>query len=240
MRLPTIRGIIDRRILVNYRVDPTIAARVVPAPFRPKITNGYAIAGICLIRLKQIRPEIIPIGLGLSSENAAHRIAVEWDHNGSSHEGVYIPRRDTDSQMTTWLGGRLFPGEHHHANFVVQESNQHLQVAFQSDDRRASVSVDAQTCDTWPAGSIFNSLNDASEFFQRGSIGYSASQEVGRFDGLELQCEKWETTPLHVRAVSSSFFENTAEFPEGSVQFDSALLMKNIDHHWHAMGEIRS
>jgi hypothetical protein len=50
VRLPTIQGIIDRRILVNYRVDTEVAARLLPAPFRPKLAKGYAMAGICLIR----------------------------------------------------------------------------------------------------------------------------------------------------------------------------------------------
>ena len=30
MRIPTIRGLIDRRILVNYRVDPAVLARILP------------------------------------------------------------------------------------------------------------------------------------------------------------------------------------------------------------------
>ncbi len=58
MRLPVIRGVIDRRILVNYRVDPDVMARIVPSPFRPQIVGGYAIAGICLIRLRRIRPHV--------------------------------------------------------------------------------------------------------------------------------------------------------------------------------------
>jgi len=76
--LPIIRGVIDRRILVNFTVDPAVAAKLLPRPFRPKLVNGFAVAGICLIRLKQIRPRGWPAILGISSENAAHRIAVEW------------------------------------------------------------------------------------------------------------------------------------------------------------------
>ncbi|WP_197355421.1 hypothetical protein [Aureliella helgolandensis] len=57
MRIPTIRGTIDRRILANFRVDPRILATILPAPFRPQTVAGYGIAGICLIRLKHIRPK---------------------------------------------------------------------------------------------------------------------------------------------------------------------------------------
>src|SRR6516225_10195357 len=56
MFIPTLEGIIDRRLLVNYRVDPDYLQRLLPAPFRPKRIHGLGIAGICLIRLKQRRP----------------------------------------------------------------------------------------------------------------------------------------------------------------------------------------
>src|ERR1700683_3947440 len=110
MQIPIIRGLIDRRILVNFRADSDVLARLLPAPFRPKLVNGMGMAGVCLIRLKSIRPRFLPAFLGISSENAAHRIAVEWDEDGETTEGVFIPRRDTSSRLNTLLGGRLFPG----------------------------------------------------------------------------------------------------------------------------------
>ena len=65
MRIPVIRGLIDRRILVNFRVDPDVLTRILPAPFRPKLIHGAGMAGVCLIRLKKIRPRFIPSFLGI-------------------------------------------------------------------------------------------------------------------------------------------------------------------------------
>ena len=110
VRIPTIRGTIDRRILANFRVDPDVLAKILPSPFRPQTVNGFGIAGICLIRLKHIRPKGFPAWLGISSENAAHRIAVEWDADGELRSGVFIPRRDTSSILNAMAGGRIFPG----------------------------------------------------------------------------------------------------------------------------------
>jgi hypothetical protein len=31
----------------------------------------------------------------------------------------------------------------------------------------------------------------------------------------------------------SSFFEDEKRFPRGSVQFDHALIMRDIPHEWH-------
>src|SRR5437764_15331583 len=111
MRIPVIRGTIDRRILVNYRVGPKVLEKILPPPFRPKLVNGVGMAGVCLIRLKSIRPRFLPGFVGISSENAAHRIAVEWEQDGTPHEGVFIRRRDTSSRLNALAGGRLFPGE---------------------------------------------------------------------------------------------------------------------------------
>lgn len=134
MRIPTIRGLIDRRVLVNYQVDAAVLARVCPAPFRPQLIGGVGIAGICLIRLKNVRPQFLPSFLGISSENAAHRIAVEWDVDGQVKTGVYIPRRDTSSRLNALAGGRIFPGAHDLARFDVSETEDDYRIAMKSVD----------------------------------------------------------------------------------------------------------
>jgi len=232
------RGLIDRRILANYRVDPEVLARHLPAPFQPQLVAGYAIAGICLIRLTSLRPRWTPGWIGLRSENAAHRMAVEWEEAGERRHGVYIPRRDTSSWLNTLAGGRLFPGLHHHANFRVLEENGDYRVQLDSDDDRTHVSVKGRLTSTWPAESVFRSLDEASAFFQRGALGYSATLHTGEFDGLELRTRQWHAEPLAVESIASSFFEDPTRFPPGSIEFDCALLMRGIDHEWHGQGTL--
>jgi hypothetical protein len=122
MRLPVIQGVIRRRILVNFRVDPDVMKAQLPSRFTPKLQGNHAIAGVCLIRLEAIRPPLLPAFAGISSENAAHRVAVLLETDtGEKKEGVFIPRRDTGSLMNHLAGGRVFPGEHHRAMFNVRE-----------------------------------------------------------------------------------------------------------------------
>lgn len=234
MQVPMIKGIIDRRILVNYRIDSEILARVLPSPFRPKLAHGFGIAGVCLIRLKQIRPRFVPKSLGIASENAAHRIAVEWDENGHSREGVFIPRRDTSSRLNTLIGGRVFPGLHHPAHFEVSEQDGYFYVALQSDDGETRLVIEGNAAAQLPTTSIFKSVAEASAFFEAGSLGYSVTRRSGTFDGLELRSLNWSVMPLTVTQVHSSFFSDQTCFPSGSVEFDCALLMQGIDHEWHA------
>lgn len=97
--LPTIEGGMERRLLVNFRVDPAGLAPLLPPGLRPQTVNGHAIGGICLIRLGQLRPVGLPGRVGIGSENAAHRFAIEWDAENETRTGVYIPRRDTSSRL---------------------------------------------------------------------------------------------------------------------------------------------
>jgi uncharacterized protein YqjF (DUF2071 family) len=229
MRVPRVHGVIRRRLLLNFRVDPAVMARQLPEPFRPKLHRGFAIAGVCLIRLEHIRPRLVPSVLGLSSENAAHRVAVEW---ADGREGVYIPRRDSSSWVTTVVGGRLFPGEHHRASFDVRDAGGGISLSMTSRDRSVRVSVSGAEAGSLPPTSVFSSIQEASQFFERGSLGYSLTGDAGRFDGLVLDTRRWAVSPLAVESVTSSFFEDRAMFPAGSVEFDHGLIMRNVEHQW--------
>jgi uncharacterized protein DUF2071 len=238
MGLPVIQGVIRRRILVNFRVDPRVMQVQLPPRFRPKLHEGNAIAGICLIRLEAVRPRLVPEFLGLSSENAAHRIAVRWQAEGAEKEGVFIPRRDTGSVMNQLAGGRLFPGEHHRARFTVREGSDSIDLSMQSNDREVSVRVRGSLGGQLPSSSCFSSLAEASGFFEPGSLGYSVTSEAGRLDGIELRTHSWRVEPLQVEEVHSSYFSDEARFPKGSVEFDCALLMRNVGHEWHGAEDL--
>jgi hypothetical protein len=238
MRIPVLRGVIDRRLLVNYRVDPAVLAPFLPPPFRPKLHRGFGLVGICLIRLKHVRPRRVPSWLGIGSENAAHRTAVEWDDAGRVREGVYIRRRDTSSRLNAFAGGRLFPGIHSHAAFAVTETATHFDVALRSDDGETSVAVIGDVAADLPKDSVFATVDEASEFFRGGSLGYSATPDPTTFQGLELKCDGWRVEPLNVTSIRSNFFDDRSVFPAGSIAYDCTLLMRGIAHEWYGKGDL--
>lgn len=229
MKIPTIHGYIERRILINFTANPKDIEKILPFPFRPKIYKEKAIVGICLIRLKDIKPKGLPDFIGINSENGAHRIAVEWDEDGEVKSGVYIPRRDTSVALNTWVGGRIFPGKHYLAKFNVDEKDGNYHINFKSSDN-TEISIDAQETEIFNKNSIFENLENASYFFEKGDLGYSPNKE--KLEGLRLNAYEWKVKPLEVLNIKSSFFEDEKLFPKGSFQFDNALLMTNIEHEW--------
>ena len=226
---------------MNFRVDAEVMGRFLPSVFRPKLHRGYAIAGICLIRLEQIRPQWMPPFLGISSENAAHRIAVLWDDpTGAEREGVFIPRRDTGSWMNHLAGGRLFPGEHCLADFDVADDGTRIAMNIRARDGKMALMLQAQESDVLPETSYFSSLAETSSYFEGGSVGFSVTRDCCRLDGIQLKTEGWKVRPLDVEKVESTFFNNESVFPAGSVTFDHALIMRDLPHQWHEVPDMRT
>lgn len=238
MRLPTIQGTIRRRILANFRVDPSVMQKQLPARFRPKLHNGLAVAGICMIRLEHIRPKMMPEVIGVDSENAAHRVAVLWDEDGHTKEGVFISRRDTNSKLNALMGGRVFPGEHHESTFEVHEGGDAINIRMQSLDNEVSFALEGRIADQLPSTSIFSSLAEASLFFEGGAVGYSVTHDDDRLDGLRLKTNEWRVEPLAVERVYSSYFSDQTKFPKQSVEFDHALIMRNVAHEWQTVDDL--
>lgn len=238
MRQPALRASMERRILVNYRVDPDLLASALPPPFRPVLVDGHGVAGICLIRLGGIRPARFPALVGLTSENAAHRVAVQWDTPGGPRTGVYIARRDTSSRLAAMAGGRLFPGLQHRARFHGAEHNGRYRIQLESRDGAVQILVVAQIADHVMPGSVFASLEAASRFFRGAPVGYAATRRKGVFDGVELGTVGWSLRPLHIEEAGSSFFDDPIRFPPGTATLDSAFLMARLITTWHPQPQL--
>jgi hypothetical protein len=229
--MPVLRGVIERRVLLNYRVDPTVSAGLLPAPFRPQLVGSHAMAGVCLIRLARLRPKVFPFRLGLRFENAAVRMAVEWNEGSTTRSGVFVFARYTSSRLAALAGGRAFPGVHRRARIVASESASRVRVAVNGSDG-TTLDVAGEDTDQWPADSAFASAAEATAFFAAGSLGYSWNEWRGVLEGMELCVRDCWAKPLAVHHVASSYFDDQRRFPTGSIALDHALVMRGIEHEW--------
>jgi hypothetical protein len=236
-----LQGLMRRRILINYQVLPELVQPWLPPGFRPKLHHDAAIAGICLVRLEQLRRGGLPAFFGTSSENAEHRFAVIWEKDGKSHEGVFVSRRDTNSRRNRRAGGGLFPGEQQAATFTVQDDGRKVDVDMVSkqDGREVVVQIRGATAEKLPDCSGFAGVAEVSAFFEAGVLSYSPAKKGGDLEGVRLRAATWEMAPLKTEHVFSSFFNDKERFPQDSILFDCALIMRNLEHSWHREAGLR-
>jgi hypothetical protein len=194
---------------------------------RPQLVRGSTVIGICSIHLSRLRPARLRRRVGLSTENAAHRIAVEWDDADGRHRGVYIIRRDTSSRLSVAAGGRLFPGVHGLATFYVDDTVGNTSVSFTARD---GIEFEAAVHPAEELKSdLFATLSEASEFFERGALGLAPAHD-GRLDALELRTARWCVEPMAVDVARSTLFERS--LPPGSFEIDCALMMRDTESTW--------
>lgn len=223
--MPSMAATIERCLLINYRLDSLIAQNLLPASLRPQLVDGSAVAGICLLRLGSFRPKFVRSELGWGAENAAHRIAVEWDDADGTHSGVYVSQRHSASWVPVIAGARVFPGVHHHARFDVTEDDGRFQVEMRAPG--VNVAVDVAISSTW-SSTLFATLADASAFFRSGSVGWSPNR-YGKLEGLRIDTDRWKVEAGSDLRVESSFFN---ALPAGAAEFDCALVMRNVPIVW--------
>lgn len=236
--VPTIEGVIARRVLLNFRADPAAVQLQVPEPLEVATHRGAAVVGVCLIRLAQLRPKGLPEAVGLSAENMAHRVAIRYPTHDGMRDGVFIWRRETDRCFISLVGGRLVPGVHRMAEFDVQQEGTRLSMDVRTEESQADVSFRADTSVGWKPTLLFKDFGEVSRFFEKGDCGFSCSVRGDRLEGIQLQTLRWEMTPIAVEKVHSSFFADPARFPPGSVQFDCGVLMRGLPHEWHELDEV--
>ena len=96
------------------------------------------------------------------------------------------------------------------------------------------VELEAEKSADFPQSSVFKSLDESSRFFEAGCVGYSSRPDSCILDGLLLKVPHWRVTSLVVKKIRSSFFDDPNVFRSGQIEFDHALLMRDIQHEWHS------
>ncbi len=244
LRIPALTGTIKRRLLVNFRADPEVVQRLLPEPFTPKLQGEHALVGMCLIRFEHERPSGIPEIFGASSENAAHRFAVQWtDEAGVARTGVYISRRHTNSSINKLAGDRLLGIEHGMARFTVSDIDGNIDFDLRSRNNDFMIRVKGHETEVFPADSCFDSLQAAADFFEAGSLGYSpkparSNGVIRPLSGLELTMPIWKVGAFEATEARSSYFEDAAQFPAGSIAYDHTLIMRDLRHEWRSTDEL--
>jgi hypothetical protein len=213
---PALHGRIARRILVDWMVTPERTAAALPPGLRPRLVEGQAVVGICLIELDGLRPKGLPAAIGRSVSAVAHRISIQ-DETGRS--GVYVPRRDTPSLAAQAVGGRLWPGVHGPVAVRWTESDDRIAVTAAADDLEVEVVV--QRTSAAPIGPDLTALH-ASE-----PVAWSPGRR-GELEEAELRCETFQAAPVRLHRARSSWIAATF----GDLDPPRALEMRNIPMRW--------
>ncbi len=221
--------LVDRRILILYRVSADALGQLCPAAARPR-SSCCAVAGI-VFRRRTVRAWLVPARCG-TSQCATHFMRLPDDLRADVCPGIIPLRHDSSSRWQTWgaaSGGR------HHARFQVVDRLDSLELVGDSDDRQMHLALKARVARELPGGSMFRSVSQvagylAADLARLGLV--TAARSVGSGDvWRHLRLE-----PLDVMQLESSFFDRWRQSHPEWVEHDSAFLLREEQLGWSQEG----
>jgi hypothetical protein len=222
IHIPEVTGKIERRVLVGYGFEPEVIQPLMPQGITPRLFNGKAIVGLCLIRFAYMRPSWVPLPIGVKPESAAHRVGIQWEtKQGDIENGVYVPEHYTSSTLVSSIGGKFFPGVQKLAKFTVEETPENIAINMHNTHR--DVEVNIKPSSHWES-SLFPTLETAAEFYLPPK-GWSPTTDGTHIEGVEMVTSKWNYENWEANKIHTTFFD---QFPAGSYTYDHTIVMRNL------------
>ncbi|HMK11746.1 MAG TPA: hypothetical protein VK461_09205 [Acidimicrobiales bacterium] len=228
VRTPVLQATLERRLLVTYRLDPDAVADLVPGPFWLHMVGGFAVGSITLDHVTALRPRGLPAATGFTSQNAAHRIAVEWEQQGRRAAGTFVLARHTSARRIAAAGDRIFPGQRERADFAVDDRGPNLSVAFRSRDGVVAVDADVAVDDVG-ASELFSRPDEAWRLSIRGAMTASLRRRGGVLDWIDEHARGGRVRAASIERVTSSLFPAAVGAP------DSAIVARDVTIEWRAV-----
>lgn len=221
---PAVRGVVQSRILVNYRVGLDALDTVLAEPFRAREVGetGKGLGTVCITTVEDARPEFVPVSVGVSIEMATHRVYAKVE--GGGEHCVYVPWRGVSSGFQAFLLGSLLPTEYERADFRKEKTDTARRIRVDCGVDLVGVAFYETDREDVNDDSVFYSVESASTFLCEAGVEYSMTGDV--YTGIETCPEHADLEPVGVADVRSNYFGKLG------CEFDSAFRMAEVEHAW--------
>ena len=217
-------GVVERRLLVNYRVELDVLDTVLTDPLRGREVGdtGKGVGSVCITRVEDTRPGFLPESLGVTVEMATHRVYARVEDGGD--HCVYVPWRGVSSRFHALVLSSLLPTDFDSADFLTEDRDGARQVRVDWDSDVAGVVFRDTDRDTVDDDSVFYSVESASTFLCEAGVEYAMTGDV--YTGVETCPDRTDLKPVEISDERSSYFGKLGG------EFDSAFGMTDVELAW--------
>lgn len=217
---------IERRIVINFSVDPNEIERVVDCPWlRPQVVAGQGVASLCVLWMDGVIPTGWPKFLAQSQISIAVRFGVINVETGEP--GVYVPERCSNTVLA-WLLTRM-GGSCIHPKIRVTEADGVIGIKRNGVDF-AGFRVD----DTPKESKLFSNSGEFEDFIRAGKRSYGPALRRGQIDVVDLNKSETSFVPLGVEMLD---LRGISAIIPGVLTLDSAYETRNAEYAWDYIGQ---
>ena len=229
-------GVVRRRFLVSYAVEPSLLSTRVPPGAELSTHNGFAWVSACFVELAGMRPSFVPKGLGSRFRYLIHRTRARLLYpDGVLRESVLVLEANMNKPFLALLG-RVTTG----VNFRVRE----IDLVEGDDGWELSMAANGSVLyrasiprlsigESLPENSMFQNTSDADRFLLGVSYGGEWDKPKGR---LRLLAETHDPWTAFAGACDTKRFDFLEKLGASSLQADHVVTMTNIPHYFALRG----
>lgn len=239
-RLAQATGVLENTVLLNFRTDAEVLRRLLPSPFEPRLVDGYGLVGILLFTMKDLTCETTMGFPSPPSDHVLYRIAVSWKQGGRTFHGMYLLRHEVNTRLPVRQRRRgLFPV----AGIPVRWHKGSVSSSIEwtlKNKAKTKLHMKAKISSSFSGGSVFRSLEEASDFFATERAAIAPRFQKSIFSNTHFLPLQWPVQPLFVQKLTTDVDQLHNLFPQGQIFFDSGLIWPKIPCKWQEGHEILS
>jgi hypothetical protein len=223
--LRTAKADVRARYIVNFRLDPAVAASVIPVDWlEPQIVDGAAVLSFCPYVLTKVRLGLSPRCFGVEAICSAYRLAVIDRSGGEARRAAWVTGRETDARTISALGPSTVHASFARVAATVVETAGATTVDIAHLDGQPYFRATMRHSDR-PSGTMFPDSAAFQSFFTAAATSWAPSADGRSWSQLDLDAGETKYSPLSISAIAAPSLPSGAE-P------DSAFIGVGGSYRW--------
>jgi len=222
-------------LLVNFAVDPSALARLLPRHLTPDLHDGSAFVSIVIAEMHRMRPEALPMALGITYDQVVYRAVVRC----GAERGVTFLRSDANNRLMVAGGNALTFFRFHHATTRWDRTPDQVRFSLRPAEQVSagiSATYDLSTAGTtMPASSRFRDLPTAQRFLTELYAAFGALRSDNRVEVVRIARSPWESTVLLAHSGTYEAMTSGLLFHDTDAVLDSVFHVRNLEYHWRPL-----
>lgn len=195
----------------------------------------YGFMTIAMVKVKQLRPNIVPAFLGQDFFLTGYRLFVKYkDLSGRTLRGLYILRSDSNKPLMTLMGSLLTHYKYSQADVQLVETDKLIDVHVQTPKGIADLEVSADVSKeltTPPENSPFPDLKTARRFAGPMPYTFSLEPQTNSMILIEGRRTEWHPQSVAVEVKQASFLRQPT-FNTTKPIIANAFIVRDVPYEW--------
>jgi hypothetical protein len=229
-----VKAFFRHSLVLTYALDPALLEPLLPGGLALDTWKGRGFLAIALVQTEDLRPGLLPAGMGCGFFLSGYRIFTRLKAGTGSKRGLRIVRSDTDSRLMAWAGNLLTHYNYSRCRVELDERPDAITWRVSTPSAEADLEVTARIGAgpaPMPEGSVFANEAEARRFAGPLPYTFDYERETGSIIAIHARRQRWDPRPVGVEVHKNAFLERKP-FCDARPVLANAFYVHDVPYCW--------